>query len=80
MLITEDKAIPKKIKKDIGHGYITSFLKSPKGIEKYSTNDENFQYVKKLQKINYIPKSDIEAEISMKEELRIFIEEHADFM
>ena len=57
----------------IGHGGIPIFCKIPKRIEKYSPNDENFQYVKKLQKLTYIHKYDLEVESDMKEDLRIVL-------
>ena len=64
--INYDKALSSNSKKDIAHGSITIFCKIPKGIEKYSPDDENFQYVKKLKKLTYIPKYDLEAESDIK--------------
>ena len=66
MPIADDKALSTNMRNYIGHGVITI-------LEKYSPDDKFFQYVKKLQKLTYIHKYDLEVESDMKEDLRIVL-------
>ena len=66
MSIADDKALSTNMRNYIGHGVIEI-------LEKYSPDDKIFQYVKKLQKLTYIPEYDLEVESDMKKDLRIVL-------